>query len=245
MTSSDTARHKFYGDPHALLAPVSRADKLIVLGDFNNRIGTDHIARRGVLGPHSLDGSNDNGLHLLPTCGEHRFTLTNTLFRLPMREKATWRHPRSRQWHLLDNVLVRRRDQRDVLVTKAITGPDGRTDRRLVITKIRIRLQPRRRPQGKRPPTKPNTMFSPIFTPPPSAPTATSSITPSASSTPTTLSPTYTPSPARPPPPPLPLLILTPSTSHVHPSPAHSSHASAWSVTRESISQRLASQCLE
>nr|VZI33411.1 unnamed protein product [Spirometra erinaceieuropaei] len=34
-------------------------------------------------------------------------------------------HPRSRQWHLLDYVLVRRRNQQDVLVTKAIPGADG------------------------------------------------------------------------------------------------------------------------
>nr|VZI48145.1 unnamed protein product [Spirometra erinaceieuropaei] len=109
-----------------------------------------------VLGPHGLRGSNDNGLLLLRTCAEHRLTLTNTFFCLPEREKATWRHPRSRQWHLLDYVLVRRRDQRDVLVTKAIAGADGWTDHRLVISKMRIRLQPRRRPQGKRPPGKLN-----------------------------------------------------------------------------------------
>nr|VZI44272.1 unnamed protein product [Spirometra erinaceieuropaei] len=156
MTSSDAVRDKFYEDLHALLAAVSKADKLIVLGDFNARVGTDHTAWRGVLGPHGLRGSNDNGLLLLRTCAEHRLILTNTFFCLPEREKATWRHPRSRQWHLLDYVLVRRRDQRDVLVTKAIAGADGWTDHRLVISKMRIRLQPRRRPQGKRPPGKLN-----------------------------------------------------------------------------------------
>nr|VZI21873.1 unnamed protein product [Spirometra erinaceieuropaei] len=88
---------------------------MIVLGDFNARVGTDHAVWRGVLGPHGLRGSNDNGLLLLLTCAEHRLILTNTFFCLPEREKATWRHPRSRQWHLLDYVLVRRRDQRDVL----------------------------------------------------------------------------------------------------------------------------------
>ncbi|BHF67679.1 hypothetical protein SprV_0301070700 [Sparganum proliferum] len=108
------------------------------------------------LGPHGLRSSNDNGLLLLRTCAEHRLILTNTFFCLPEREKATWRHPRSRQWHLLDYVLVRRRDQRDVLVTKAIAGADGWTGHRLVISKMRIRLQPRRRSQGKRPPGKLN-----------------------------------------------------------------------------------------
>ncbi|BHF81620.1 hypothetical protein SprV_0802475300 [Sparganum proliferum] len=156
MTSPDAARDKFYEDLHALLATVSKADKLIVLGDFNAPVGTDHTAWRGVLGPHGLRGSNDNGLLLLRTCAEHRLILTNAFFCLPEREKATWRHPRSRQWHLLDYVLVRRRDQRDVLVTKAIAGADGWTDHRLVISKMRIRLQPRRRPQGKRPPGKLN-----------------------------------------------------------------------------------------
>nr|VZI17157.1 unnamed protein product [Spirometra erinaceieuropaei] len=43
MSSPDaTARDKFYEDLHALLATVSKADKLIVLGDFNARVGTDH-----------------------------------------------------------------------------------------------------------------------------------------------------------------------------------------------------------
>nr|VZI45088.1 unnamed protein product [Spirometra erinaceieuropaei] len=157
MTNPDAVRDKFYEDMHARLATVPKADTLVVLGDFNARVGADHTAWRGVLGPHGLRGSNDNGRLLLHTCAEHRLILTNTFFCLPEREKATWRHPRSRQWHLLGYVLVRRRDQRDVLVTKAIAGADGWTEHRLVISRMRIRLQPHRRPQGKRPPGKLNT----------------------------------------------------------------------------------------
>nr|VZH93443.1 unnamed protein product [Spirometra erinaceieuropaei] len=40
-------------------------------------------------------------------------------------------------------------------------------------------------------------------------------------------------------------LTLTPPTSHAHTVHAHSPHVSAWSVTYESIAQRLATQCLE
>ncbi|BHF80951.1 hypothetical protein SprV_0702408000 [Sparganum proliferum] len=109
MTNPDTARDKFYEDLHTLLTTVSKAGKLIVLGDFNARVGTDHAAWREVLGPHGLRGSNDNGLLLLSTYTEHRLILTNT-FCLPEQEKATWRHPWSRQWHLLPYVLVPRRD---------------------------------------------------------------------------------------------------------------------------------------
>ncbi|VDL88565.1 unnamed protein product [Schistocephalus solidus] len=114
MTSTDTVQDKLYEDLHALLATVLKEDKLIVLGDFNARVGTDHAAWQGVLSPHGLGSCFDNGLLLLRTCAEHRILLTNTFFRLPTREKATWMHPRSRRWHLLDYVLVRRRHQQDV-----------------------------------------------------------------------------------------------------------------------------------
>ncbi|VDL95075.1 unnamed protein product [Schistocephalus solidus] len=62
MTSSNAAKDKFYEDLHALLATVPKKDKLIVLGDFNARVGTDHAAWQGVLGPHGLGSCNDNGL---------------------------------------------------------------------------------------------------------------------------------------------------------------------------------------
>ncbi|BHF69145.1 hypothetical protein SprV_0301218700 [Sparganum proliferum] len=97
MTGPDA--DKFYEDLHALLATVSKAGQLIVLGDINARVGTDHDAWRGVLGPHGLDGSNDNDLLLLRTYTKHRLILTNTYFRLLMQGKATWMHPRSHQWH--------------------------------------------------------------------------------------------------------------------------------------------------
>nr|VZI16262.1 unnamed protein product [Spirometra erinaceieuropaei] len=44
MTSPDAARGKFQEDLHTLLTTVSKADKLIVLGDFNPGVGTDHAA---------------------------------------------------------------------------------------------------------------------------------------------------------------------------------------------------------
>nr|VZI28074.1 unnamed protein product [Spirometra erinaceieuropaei] len=106
MTNPDAVRDKFYEDLHALLATVPKADKLIVLGEFKARVGADHTAWRGVLGPHGLRGSNDNGLLLLRTFAEHRLILTNTFFCLPEREKATWRDPRNELAQRLDNLPI-------------------------------------------------------------------------------------------------------------------------------------------
>ncbi|BHF65807.1 hypothetical protein SprV_0200882000 [Sparganum proliferum] len=97
LVSPDAARNKFYEDLHALLATVSKVDKLICLGDFNTRVGTDCAAWRGVLGPHGTARCNDNDLLLLlRICVEHRLLLINTFFCLPVQKKAAWMHHRSR-----------------------------------------------------------------------------------------------------------------------------------------------------
>ncbi|BHF59527.1 hypothetical protein SprV_0100248700 [Sparganum proliferum] len=62
--------------------------------------------------------------------------------------------------------LVRRRNQQDVLVTKAICYADGWVDHGLIISKMRLRLQPRRRPQGRRPPCNLNIVLLNLPAPP-------------------------------------------------------------------------------
>ncbi|BHF73874.1 hypothetical protein SprV_0401695800 [Sparganum proliferum] len=120
---------------------MPKADKLMAVGDFNDRVDTEHVVWRVALGPHGLRECNDNGPLLLRTYAEHRLILTNA-FRLLIREKATRMHPRSRHWHMLDYVPVRRRDQRDVMVTKVIPGADVWTDHHLTISKVRTSLKP-------------------------------------------------------------------------------------------------------
>ena len=80
----------------------------------------------------------------------HDLAITNTMFHLPTRNKISWMHPRSRHWHLIDNVIVRARDRWDVRLTKAMCGADCWTDHRLIISKLNLHIQPMRRPQGQK-----------------------------------------------------------------------------------------------
>ena len=65
-------------------------------------------------------------------------------------------HPRSKHWHLTDYVVVRKRDRQDVRVMKSMCSTDCWTDHRLIVTKLNIRVQPKRRPQGKKAPKRLN-----------------------------------------------------------------------------------------
>ena len=154
MTNPDEVKDKFYDDLDNVISATPRTDKLILLGDFNARVGTDHQTWEGVIGPEGVGKCNSNGLLLLRKCAEHDLLITNTVFRLPNRNKTSWMHPRSKHWHLIDYVIVRRTDRQDVKVTKTMYGADCWTDHRLVVSKLNLRIQPARRPQGKKAPKR-------------------------------------------------------------------------------------------
>ena len=149
MTNPDEVKDKFHDDLDSVISAAPRTDKHILLGDFNARVGTDHQTWERVIGSEGVGKCNSNRHLLLRKCAEHELLITNTVFRLP-----TWMHPRSKHWHLIDYVIMRRKDRQDVRVTKTMCGADCWTDRRLVVSKFNLRIQPVRRPQGKKVPKK-------------------------------------------------------------------------------------------
>ena len=54
-------------------------------------------------------------------------------------------HPRSKQWHLLDYIIVRKSQACETLVTRAMRGAECWTDHRLILAKMRLRIRPRTR----------------------------------------------------------------------------------------------------
>ena len=78
MTYPDEEKERFYESLKATIGRVPRSDKLIVLGDFNARVGRDHETWERVIGHHGMGNENANGSLLLNMCAEHQLTITNT-----------------------------------------------------------------------------------------------------------------------------------------------------------------------
>lgn len=136
----------FYSALDDTVSRIPRADKVVLLGDFNARVGTDSTTWKDIIGKDGIGNMNDNGLMLLTKCAELNLVITNTLFRQKNRRKTTWRHPRSGHWHLIDYIITRQRDLADVRITKAINSTDSCwTDHRLVKTLLSFTLQPKQR----------------------------------------------------------------------------------------------------
>lgn len=136
-------KDKFYSDLRSLLQDIPADDKIVILGDFNARVGRDSETWKGVLVRHGVGSCNDNGRLLLELCAEQQLSITNTIFQQKDSLKTTWMHPRSKHWHLIDYILVRQRDLKDVFHTRVMPSAECHTDHRLVRCKLSFHFKPR------------------------------------------------------------------------------------------------------
>ena len=146
LKQSDEVKANFYGTINDAINAVPSSHKLLVLGDFNARVGTDYSNWENIIGRHGIGNENSNGTLLLSLCAQYELSLTNTFFQQASRFKTTWMHPGTKQWHLIDYVITRQRDIKDVFHTRAMCGSSTWSDHRLVRSKIAFKLKtPQRR----------------------------------------------------------------------------------------------------
>ena len=119
------------------MSQTKRDDEIVLLGDFNARVGTDAAVLEGVISRNGIGGmNNSSGLRLLTYWAKHNLTITNIIFRMINCLKNLWLQPRSKHWHLNDLVIVRRTDLRGVRKTTAIQNAECSTDHRLIASDL-------------------------------------------------------------------------------------------------------------
>ena len=76
MINLDNIKDKFHKELDAIILAVPLSQKLLVLGDFNTRVGTNHQTWEGIIDKHGVcevqqqrlnAAYNSNGLMLLTT----------------------------------------------------------------------------------------------------------------------------------------------------------------------------------
>ena len=130
----------FCSNLRQLLSGVNKDDKILLMGDFNARVGTDHEIWK-CLGKQGFGKQNSNGLHLVQLCTEFNLIIGNTVYRQKNKYKGTWMHPRSKHWHMIDFIITRKRDLQDINVVKVMRGAECWTDHRLVRAKLKLKIR--------------------------------------------------------------------------------------------------------
>ncbi|XP_041934160.1 uncharacterized protein LOC121696990 [Alosa sapidissima] len=142
LDADNNTKEDFYHRLDEVIQKVPAADKLLLMGDFNARVGNEHLIWKKVIGQHGVGKMNNNGHCLLSLCAEHELLITNSTFQMKKHCKTTWQHPRSKHWHLLDYIIVRQKDRQDVMITRAMRLAECWTDHRMVRSKLRLVIPP-------------------------------------------------------------------------------------------------------
>ena len=153
LASSEEDITSFYDALSILLNSIPKEESIVLLGDFNARVGTEHETWKP-LGPYSTGNMNDNGLLLLQLCTQFDLTITNTFFRQKKEHRATWFHPRSKNGHTIDFIITRRSDLRSFCKVRVMRGADCATDHMLVRAKLKVHIRKKTRASGVKVPKR-------------------------------------------------------------------------------------------
>ena len=107
QTTAAAASDNFYIDLQRTVNTVATTNILLIIGDFNARVGLQHNhSRNNVVGPHTTGHINENGQRLLDFCSTNNLLISNTFFQHKHTHQTTWMHPGNKQWHTLDHTPV-------------------------------------------------------------------------------------------------------------------------------------------
>ena len=114
LHSADEVKDAFYESLNLIISKIPKQEHLVLLRDFNARVGTDHLSWAPCLGKFGVGKQNANDLRLLELCTIHNLCVTNSFFQTKPQHKVSWMHPRSKHWHQLDLILVRKQHLNNV-----------------------------------------------------------------------------------------------------------------------------------
>ena len=119
---------------------IGAAGEIIVIGDFNSRIGKDNRGFETIMGKWGEDRDvNRNGRKLLDFCMALGLGITNSWFNHKDIHKFTWEEPTRNRKSILDYILVSKDLRRYVLDTRVFRGFEVSSDHYLVCCNLRIK----------------------------------------------------------------------------------------------------------
>ena len=116
-------------------------DMLIVMGDFNSKIGEDNGGYEDIMGGFGCGTRNERGELMLDFCQRNEMFITNTQFFHRRNHRHTWTHPNQINKNCIDFILVKKRWRSAFRNTKVMHSADFGTSHELVMSNVKIKFK--------------------------------------------------------------------------------------------------------
>lgn len=127
-------KDSFFEKLTSILDTVGNRKDVVLMGDFNGRIGKKTGDR--IVGQHGEDVINDNGVRLIEVCHQYDLKIMNGFFDHKEIHKYTWFQPTKRQQSIIDYIIVKPTPTLKVQDVKVQRGASCGSDHYLVRAKL-------------------------------------------------------------------------------------------------------------
>ena len=138
--SSEEEITAFYEQLQGVLDNVCRKDVIVIMGDWNAKIGKS-VHKSDNIGPYGLGDRNERGDLLDDFCVANELVVSNTTFQQHPRRLYTWTSPGDRVRNQIDYILIGIRWRTTILVTNTRPSADCGSDHQLLVAKLKIKLR--------------------------------------------------------------------------------------------------------
>uniref|UniRef100_A0A8D8YS40 Craniofacial development protein 2 n=1 Tax=Cacopsylla melanoneura TaxID=428564 RepID=A0A8D8YS40_9HEMI len=133
-------KEDFYDKLDEICCKVNKYDTLIILGDYNAKVGNRETDSQ-VVGKYSLhEENNNNGELLVQFATRNNMCIRSTTFQHRDIHLGTWKIPGTNNTNQIDHVLVNQRYYTSVIDVRSCRGPNVDSDHYLVKAVLRNRI---------------------------------------------------------------------------------------------------------
>ncbi|KAK4875436.1 hypothetical protein RN001_011858 [Aquatica leii] len=130
----------FYNKLQESCEKIPKHDTLIVLGDYNAKIGREDFIK-DVAGKETIhEITTDNGMRLCHLATEMDMYIISTKFKHKKEHKITWNIPGKNKGNQIDHILIKKNRERMIDDVRSYRGTSVETDHNLVISKMKLRM---------------------------------------------------------------------------------------------------------
>jgi endonuclease/exonuclease/phosphatase family metal-dependent hydrolase len=139
--AEEEEKDTFYDALQAVLEDVPRHDVMMLIGDFNAKVGCANVDRERTMGRHGVGVMTDNGERLVNLCEENDLVIGGTLFAHKDIHKLTWTSPDGKTQNQIDHIIINGRWRHSLQDVRVMRNADIGSDHNLLVAKVTLKLR--------------------------------------------------------------------------------------------------------
>ena len=133
----DEEKENFYQKLHAIVKILPSRNIIMVMGDFNAKIGSDNKGLETVMGREGVGERNDNGERFVDFCVSNQLVIGGSVFQHKRIHKATGVSQDSVTENQIDHICINRKFRRSLQDVRVRRGADVASDHHLLVSHVK------------------------------------------------------------------------------------------------------------